>query len=241
MTGKDEITLKNPDALINGEAVKSLIRSCVPGVLKPEELLSNDVDALIVAIRSASYGDSMDVISACPKCKHENAYAVDLSTLLAIADKLNPDYPVPLSSGLTVFVKPYTYKQQTKVATAAFKQTRAVSNLQQQDLTEDQKLKEFGKSLNALTEINLDLVANSIIKFIDEKNGVEIYNTPENLQMVLAFLQNISKTDSDLIRDTISKINLLGINREIKVLCEKCSHEWTSSIEVNPVNFFKDS
>ena len=42
MTLSDEILLKNPDALLNGEAIASVISNCVPGVKKPKDLLSND-------------------------------------------------------------------------------------------------------------------------------------------------------------------------------------------------------
>ena len=35
MTAKDEILMKNPDALLNGEAVLQVIKSCVPSVLEP--------------------------------------------------------------------------------------------------------------------------------------------------------------------------------------------------------------
>ena len=42
MTGKDELSLKNPDALLNGEALVEVIKSCVPGVKNPRVLLTND-------------------------------------------------------------------------------------------------------------------------------------------------------------------------------------------------------
>ena len=69
MTTKDELLLKNPDALLNGEAVASLIHSCVPEVKNARELFSADVDALLIAIRGASGGDDVDIAAECPKCQ----------------------------------------------------------------------------------------------------------------------------------------------------------------------------
>ena len=39
LTAKDESILKNPDALLNGEAVTQIIMSCVPSVKKPRKML----------------------------------------------------------------------------------------------------------------------------------------------------------------------------------------------------------
>ena len=50
MTTKDELMLKNPDALLNGDAVASLIKSCLPAVQQPKSLFSADVDALLIAM-----------------------------------------------------------------------------------------------------------------------------------------------------------------------------------------------
>ena len=46
--------LKNPDALLNGEAVASLIKSCVPDIKDPKKMFSADVDALLIAIKDTS-------------------------------------------------------------------------------------------------------------------------------------------------------------------------------------------
>ena len=69
MTTKDELMLKNPDALLNGEAVASLIKSCVPDIKDPKKMFSADVDALLIAIRGASGGDDVEVQATCPECE----------------------------------------------------------------------------------------------------------------------------------------------------------------------------
>jgi len=53
MTGRDETMIKNPDALLNGEAVTSVIKSCVPGIKEPSELPITDIDTLLIAIKIA--------------------------------------------------------------------------------------------------------------------------------------------------------------------------------------------
>jgi hypothetical protein len=43
MTGRDETMIKNPDALLNGEAITSVIKSCVPGIKDPKDIPITDV------------------------------------------------------------------------------------------------------------------------------------------------------------------------------------------------------
>jgi hypothetical protein len=57
MTAIDEITTKTPDALFNGVAMVEIIKSCVPDVLDPWSINSIDLDAILLAIKSAAGGN----------------------------------------------------------------------------------------------------------------------------------------------------------------------------------------
>ena len=59
LTAKDEMLMKTPDALLNGEATVEVIRSCVPNILDPWHIPQIDLDALMIAIRMASYGENL--------------------------------------------------------------------------------------------------------------------------------------------------------------------------------------
>ena len=37
MTPKDKMAIRNPDALLNGDAVIRVVKSCIPNIKKPEE------------------------------------------------------------------------------------------------------------------------------------------------------------------------------------------------------------
>ena len=78
MTAKDELIMKNPDALLNGEAIAQVVASCVPSVKRPRQLLSNDIDTLLIAIQGATYGDDMEVSTACDKCGENTTATVSV-------------------------------------------------------------------------------------------------------------------------------------------------------------------
>ena len=70
MTAVDEITYRTPDALFNGSAVVSVIQSCVPSIKDAWQMPSQDIDAVMIAIRIASFGHGMDINTQCPACNH---------------------------------------------------------------------------------------------------------------------------------------------------------------------------
>ena len=82
LTVKDELTLKTPDALMNGQGMAEIIKSCCPNIIDPWSMPIVDVDAVFIGIRLASYGPGMDITTTCPHCKERNEYTVDLRTVL---------------------------------------------------------------------------------------------------------------------------------------------------------------
>ena len=81
LTARDEVTLRTPDALMNGSGVTDVIHSCCPSIKDAWKMPSVDVDAVLIGIRIASYGHSMDLDTNCPKCNEDNRHAVDLTRI----------------------------------------------------------------------------------------------------------------------------------------------------------------
>jgi DNA-directed RNA polymerase subunit M/transcription elongation factor TFIIS len=233
MTGKDELILKNPDALLNGEALIEVIRSCVPNVTDPRLLLTNDIDALITAIRYATYNDSLETELTCPKCKHENEFKLNLQHSLDGMTYLEEDYVVNLESGLSVFVKPYGFPELLKGLHAQFEQTKIARAIENDQISEQERLKLFSNAFKEIAKVTYSLTANSIIRVVDESHNINVDNKAD----ILEFLNNIDKKSVDAINDQIKEINQIGIKKTFTAVCEKCKHEWESEIDFNPVNF----
>ena len=95
MTTRDEVTLRTPDALMNGSGVVSVIESCCPNIIDAWKTPTVDVDAILIAIRIASYGQQMDVETTCPHCNEKNTHALDLINCLGGIQC--PDYSQPIA------------------------------------------------------------------------------------------------------------------------------------------------
>mgnify|MGYP003705654645 CR=1 FL=1 len=68
MTVKDELTLRTPDALLNGTGMVDVIKSCCPNIKDPWAMPAVDVDPVFIAIRLASYGPTMELNTTCTNC-----------------------------------------------------------------------------------------------------------------------------------------------------------------------------
>ena len=110
MTAKDELMFKTPDALLSGQSTVEVIKSCIPAIQDPWSMPSLDIDAGLIAIRIATYGENMGVEANCPHCEHLNEYDIDLVKWLDTINawQFKPEVDI---APLTIHVRPYTYKE----------------------------------------------------------------------------------------------------------------------------------
>jgi hypothetical protein len=233
LTGKDELILKNPDALLNGEAIIEILSSCVPSLKNPRALLTNDIDALITAIRYTTYNDTIETSLHCPKCKHENVFKLNLQYALDNMSTLEPEYVVNLESGLTVFVKPYSFPELIKSLHANFERNKLSKSLENDGLEDNLRSGILAKAFREIAVTKFELLTGGIVKIVDDANGINV----SDKSFIKEFLQNIDKKSVDKISDLITEINKIGIKRTFEAKCEECKHTWENEIDFNPVNF----
>jgi|TARA_B110000977_G_scaffold201149_1_gene294391 hypothetical protein len=241
MTTKDELMLKNPDALLNGEAVANLVKSCVPEIKKPKLLFSADVDAILIAIRGASGGDEVTVNAECPECKELSTVVVSIDNSLSTMERLENEYVKELPNGLTVVSLPFTYGSTIKAGLASFQSTRSMQAIS--ELTDDmERLKAFNTSFVKLADLNFEMIIDSIkeIRYTDGDGEVGIVSDPKQIRQ---FLENTDNVTGKSIEEFTNEINSKGIKQEVRVACqnEKCENTFEAPINFDPVNFFTGS
>lgn len=237
MTAADEMQLKNPDALLSGAAIVDILKSCVPAVKQTRKLLSCDVDVLMVGIRYASYGNSTEMSSVCPKCDEANEYELNLELMLNTTEQLEDSYDVILHDGdVTVFVKPGTFAAILKRQKTAFEGSQLQRVISDPNLTDEQRMKAFAVTFNKLAKLNFELIVDAIDKIVftnEEGETTEVTNKKH----IDEYIRNIEKEQVDQIEDKIQEVNSVGIQKTTDMVCIKCEHTWETPIELNPVNF----
>lgn len=235
MTAKDELIMKNPDALLNGEAVAQVLRSCVPAVKKPRELIGNDVDALLIAIQSATNGDEIDVTGKCPKCKEVVSAVVSIQDILGSMSTLAETSKFTLDSGLTIEVRPFTYESTIKAGITNFKSTRSLQALA--DIEDEmEQLKAFNANFLEIAALNFDLVVDSVASISGTDADGEPFIVSDRAS-IRDFLENCDGAIGHKVETEIKELSALGVNKKIMMECEGCQTEFEQEIGFDPVNF----
>jgi rubredoxin len=231
MTAKDELMFKTPDALMNGQATVEIIKSCVPAIANPWSMPSIDLDAVLIAIRIATYGEEMEITSNCPKCQTVDKFNMDL---VAYLNGLHGFEYVPeiVVDPLIIHVRPYSYKEVTKMTIKAIEQEKIFNIINDTEMADEEKIERFGQSFVRLTDLTVDLIAGCISKIITPDGEVS------DAKMIAEFIQNAPKGVFDVINGHISNIKR---TLELKVhglKCSNCEHVYDTNITVDQSNFF---
>lgn len=231
MTAKDELMFKTPDALMNGQSTVEVIKSCIPAIKDPWQMPSVDLDACLIAIRIATFGELMEVNSSCPSCKHLNDFEMNL--LKYLDDLHNFNYESSIDIGeLQVHIRPYTYKEVTKTAISAMEQQKIFAIVNDENMSDEDKIEKFGASFVKLTELTVDVVCGCITS-IDTPQG-----SVDNMDMIKDFMQNTSATVFNRINDHVNVMkDSMALNSQ-QVLCVECQHEWKVEVTMDQANFF---
>ena len=235
MTVKDELALKTPDALLNGQAVIDVIKSCCPAIKDPWEIPAVDMDPIFIAIRLASYGKGMEFKSTCPHCKETEEYVIDLNQVLDSI--VRADYHQTYEfEGLTFRFKPQTYRNVNKSGMITFEQEKLIQNVVHSEvLTEEQKMEEFKKGFDKIRQINIDTVVDSIDTVTTEDGTVV-----SDKEMLNEFLNSCSRQVYDGIKKTSQELVDIYKIQPITLICEneECGKEFKTSLTFDHSNFF---
>jgi hypothetical protein len=203
MTAKDEIAFKTPDAMINGQATVDVIKSCCPNILDPWQLTNYDLDTVLLAIRIATYGETMDITATVPVVNEQISHSVNLPALLETVKNIEIKDSFRTKNGFTVHIRPLTYKDVTDIQVKTFEQQKIVASVNASAIEPEQKTQRFADAYRKLTELNFEMLSTSFTKIITPDN-VEVTDRSQ----IKEFLNN---ADSKLINEMQDElINLRG-------------------------------
>ena len=216
LSALDEINLKNPDQLFSGEAVNTVFKDAVTGLNDPRQLLSKDVDAIMLFMRIVTYGANYEFLAThtCADAK-EHSYVADLDVLIANMQTIDPTtlqdkYTVNLSNGQVIKLRPTRYQQ-----TVDF----IKKNSNKKELTvEDQK--------NNLISILMDVIVSV--------DGIQ------DQSMIREWIQKLPTRMINRIAEKIEGVNDWGSNLKWKCTCRDCGTDFEIDLPINPVSFFTE-
>lgn len=230
MTAIDEITARTPDALFNGTAVVELIKSCVPNILDPWAISSNDLDAILLGIKAAAGGEGLEINSKCPSCKEENVFGINLVAVLNTLESGNYEEVLEIGD-LKIKFKPLRYKEMNDAALVQFEVQRTFEQIKSiKDETERERASQ--EVLKRVTTATMNLIAKAI-EYIETPNV-----TVHEEEYILDFLSNCDKNIYGDVRDFNAKLKAGTELKPLEVECGHCGHKYEQPYTINPSDFF---
>jgi len=234
MTAKDELLLKTPDALISGQSTVDVIQSCVPNIKNAWVMPSIDIDAVLIAIRQATYGNRMDFVTICPHCKQRNEHALDLGNLFTRI--VSPNYSETIKVGKLEFIfKPQNFKNINDASRETFEQQRLLSVVANDALSDQEKSEKFNNMFSELLNLTVKQIADGVAGIKTETGELV-----QNPVFVHEFFKNCEKHIWQAVKAHIDKLSESMATKQINVTCEndECKKPYTSPLIFEQSSFF---
>jgi len=231
MTAKDELMYKTPDALMSGQSTVEVIQSCIPSIKDAWKMPSIDLDACLVAIRIATYGEELEVTANCTSCGHENEYNLSLTAYLGNISQFDYKDTIVIDD-LTVHIRPYSYREITKTAIKNIEQQKIFDIVNSESMSDEEKLERFGASFVKLTELSIDMIAGCITEIETPEGSEKDSNT------IKEFISNAPKEIFDAIYGRLEQMKTDLDFKIRQVECAECHSKFDVNITLDQSNFF---
>ncbi len=217
MTAKEEDILTSRAYIKNGTVISKLISSCLSDKsINPDDLISGDRNALLIALRITGYGADYTLEIGCPACGKTNTSTFDLSSLPI--KRLQID---PVETGENMF----------EVQLPVTKKNVRVKFLNGHDEKEMMIINERKKKNGFNVESAVtDRLARSIISIegITDKNKINL------------FVQHMPARDSLALRRFLDEYEP-GVDMKSHMTCTHCHEESEVDLPIGASFFWPDA
>ncbi len=216
VTAKEENILASATLIKKGIVLSELMRACITNrMIDPEQMLTGDRNAILVAIRASAYGPGYAATVTCPECGEAHDQEFDVSKVKLKTLDVQPvggpgtnefDFKMPIS-GKTAFFKLMDAGTVTKLE----RDTEAIR-------------KKTGRDQN----VTMRLMAQ-----VTRIDGVK----PEGLARAI---ENLPARDAKALRSYMDKISP-GVDMEQEIECDSCGKKSEVEIPVGTDFFWPPS
>jgi hypothetical protein len=218
MTAKEEDMLTSRTLLKKGIALDRVIRSLIiDKSINPDTLLVGDRNAIIIATRSAGYGNDYDTKVTCPACGTVQQYSFDLNAAeiynggpaanMEVTDNENGTFDVVLpKTEITV-----TFRLLTGADEKRFLDGLEIDRKQKQDRNVTRQL----------------------------RNIIVAVNNNDSSEAISYLVNNIPSIDSRYLRSAY-RLSTPDIDLTQNFICEECNHEVDLEVPLSADFFWPD-
>lgn len=252
----DEVHFKDPVLLLSGKGLVKLINHVCPAILKPEELVGVDIDAILTACRLISYGQKMVVTNMCknpavheesqedgpqagdPICTNEDRIEVDLQDFLVqryspIMDVSSYDLFIE-ETGQTVHLRPIPYSMEIEITKEMVRRNQIYEEMKDlpvvQYLDDPNYLSRYEDLLASDAELGFQSILTSI-RGVTTRSG----STVVDRTTITEWFQFLTPPITNKIRDKMTEI--AESFKDLPVVfyeCSECGHVNKFGLKFDP-------
>jgi len=217
MTARDELLIKTPDALLNGQGVAEVLQNCVPNILNAWECPQVDIDTLLIAIRLATYGEMMTISVKHPSLKDDFDYEVNVREILDQKQASTKwEDRLEIRPDLVVYLKPLTYRTQTDAQIGEFETQRIIQIVNDESTTEEQKIQKFQQAFMDLTKKTITIIGKAVYK-VESTAG--IVDDPEFIE------EFVTQCDAEVFEKIKTRLGILNDASKLAPMTIRCTPE----------------
>lgn len=229
MSALVELKIRSADLLISAKIIREVCMECAPEILKPEQLIAKDVDALFIFLVASTYGNKKSIRSmhTCEKAEIHD-YMIDLDVIInapmnEILEHRDMIYSIDLDNGQTVKLKPVVFTDSIDML------------LLRQGVT----TKELNNPATVTNKDMEDIVVRDLMSVIQSVStgGTDSVEVTDK-KMISEWIRVLSKKHIDLIIEAATKSSEWGFNMTTTLKCKDCGEDYQHNVELNPINFF---
>ncbi len=238
MTARDEMIMKTPDSLLNGQATVDVIHNCIPAIKNAWDIPNIDLDVILIALRLATYGELMEMKFSI-KGDDEFSYQIDLRKILDnLYATIGWDDRINIGSDIAIFIKPANYKIISSTSIQNFETQKLFNLVNDSTLSEDQKIQSFRESFKKLTDITVNIINQSVYR-IESSAG-----STDDPQDIAEFMENCDKNIFDAIKQRLDDLRQANSIKPLKIpatpemIARGSEEEIEIPLTMDPSNFF---
>jgi len=228
MSFYDEILLRNPDGLMNGKSIETVIKNCVPAIKNPGLIPESDYRYIFTAITLATNGEKATFNSACSKCKEFNQYELDIQQMLIEYQTA----PIPEEfriDDLIFSVKEIFYQDLVEYRSNSYGLSKSISNLQKRP-EQSFDVAKLQKEINHYRTNELLLKTKKINSISSENFG-----SVTDSGYILQFLKT---ADKQIMQQVNAHLDQKQRSNRKEIVCSDCNHKNKVQVEIDPADQF---
>tara|TARA_B100000963_G_scaffold349582_1_gene358816 strand:+ start:2926 stop:3849 length:924 start_codon:yes stop_codon:yes gene_type:complete len=218
LTAEDENILTSGDLIKSGKVLDVLLQNAmIDKDITPEEMLSGDRNAVLIALRITGYGDDYETKTTCPSCTETNKKSILLSNLKNKELDITPD-----SEGL------FTVQLPKCKANIKF---RLLTGADENRL---QKVSEVGKkTIKGKLKVATILTERYLLQIMD-------VNGNRDKTYIKKFIGVMPIADSFFFREYLREIEP-GVDLSYGFECNNCGHNYVQEVPITAKLFWPNA